>query len=563
MNEDELELFKEKMCTKICQLTRVVYLLNNKYLDSQAMIDAIKDSYETEIQNVTREANLVIGKLKKQIEELQKTDKVKEEIEILSKQYEDNIKLLREKLLKAQSESLENEKKLTLAHQAKVTYMVDEINKLKKSTKDKIKEMNQKYNDNVNDNNKTKLEMESIKQKFKKEINELNNSNRVLIDEKNAIINQQKNEIATKDMKISNILKEIDKYKSEDSKNQKTIKVLQDEITLLKENSAKNSSDEQAYKAKIERLSKFEGDYKQALLLIEELKQKLSFTNETLKHNENRKNELEQILEEAKLNKERLESIISKMKEEHTKDISNIKITYENSISTLEKKLNESKSSIEKLTKEKNDITAQLTSKHSEEIKSLELKHKEEIDKIKFDNSLSMNELKLKYDSHISNLKIQNIELNANKDQVKELQNKISSLEKQMSSQKEQNEKKEKDFKLQQIEVFKRMKKSFMEAMSLLQEKNENLNQEIKELEGYLVNRPSREDDLGEIARLQQELKIKDKEMNELKVLLSQYNNINNGGINSQKKLKVLGSLKDYKKPKYTNASYGMIFSKK
>ena len=175
MNEDELELFKEKMCTKICQLTRVVYLLNNKYLDSQAMIDAIKDSYETEIQNVTREANLVIGKLKKQIEELQKTDKVKEEIEILSKQYEDNIKLLREKLLKAQSESLENEKKLTLAHQAKVTYMVDEINKLKKSTKDKIKEMNQKYNDNVNDNNKTKLEMESIKQKFKKEINELNN----------------------------------------------------------------------------------------------------------------------------------------------------------------------------------------------------------------------------------------------------------------------------------------------------------------------------------------------------------------------------------------------------
>ena len=70
MNEDELELFKEKMCTKICQLTRVVYLLNNKYLDSQAMIDAIKDSYETEIQNVTREANLVIGKLKKQIEEL-------------------------------------------------------------------------------------------------------------------------------------------------------------------------------------------------------------------------------------------------------------------------------------------------------------------------------------------------------------------------------------------------------------------------------------------------------------------------------------------------------------
>ena len=134
-----------------------------------------------------------------------------------------------------------------------------------------------------------------------------------------------------------------------------------------------------------------------------------------------------------------------------------------------------------------------------------------------------------------------------------------------MTEQNEQNEKKEKDFKFQQIEVFKRMKKSFMEAMTILQEKNENLNQEIKELEMYLANRPSREEDLGEIARLQQEIKNKDKELNEMRLIIAQDNNFSGtmNNNNNTKKIKILGTLKDSKKPKYTNASYGMIFSKK
>ena len=55
---DEKDLLIEKMETKICQLTRVVFHLNNKYLDSQATIESIAISYDKEMDNLVREANL-------------------------------------------------------------------------------------------------------------------------------------------------------------------------------------------------------------------------------------------------------------------------------------------------------------------------------------------------------------------------------------------------------------------------------------------------------------------------------------------------------------------------
>jgi hypothetical protein len=116
--------------------------------------------------------------------------------------------------------------------------------------------------------------------------------------------------------------------------------------------------------------------------------------------------------------------------------------------------------------------------------------------------------------------------------------------------------------------------------MTVLQEKNENLNLEIKELESYLHNRPSREEDLGEIAKLQKELKHKTKELKDLKAFIASTNGItsntpnnnnnninpiqqNDGLSNKVKTLKALAAIKEVAKPKYTNASYGMIFSKK
>ena len=165
MNEDEIELLKEKMCTKICQLTRVVYLLNNKYLDSQAMITAIQNSYETEIQNISREANEVIAKSKKTIESLKSTTQYEDKLKIIKTEYEEKFQNLQKNWENFQKESLEKEKKITFEYQEKYNSMVEELNKLKKMTKEKIKDFNKKCNDEINDKNKYLKEIENITKK--------------------------------------------------------------------------------------------------------------------------------------------------------------------------------------------------------------------------------------------------------------------------------------------------------------------------------------------------------------------------------------------------------------
>ena len=56
MSTSEEDILLEKMSTKICQLTRVVYLLNNKYLDAQSNIEAIRTTYDNEITSIVRQA---------------------------------------------------------------------------------------------------------------------------------------------------------------------------------------------------------------------------------------------------------------------------------------------------------------------------------------------------------------------------------------------------------------------------------------------------------------------------------------------------------------------------
>ena len=192
--------------------------------------------------------------------------------------------------------------------------------------------------------------------------------------------------------------------------------------------------------------------------------------------------------------------------------------------------------------------------KENEDKSSLESKHREEIDRLNFNHTLSINELQLKYDGEISNLKIENMQLKGNNNKITEYEEAIKALKKQIIKKDEERNKKEEYFKQYQIEIFTKMKKSYMEAMDVLHQKNEHLEKEIDELENYISSRPPREEDLDAISKLNNELEIKEQEINELKDLLNQ------NGLMNTKKLK---SLNKDKKPKYTNASYGMIFSKK
>ena len=63
------ERLKDDFTTKILQLTRLVFIMNERNEENQALIDAIVDSYEEEqlimIENFLKEINHLKAKIKK------------------------------------------------------------------------------------------------------------------------------------------------------------------------------------------------------------------------------------------------------------------------------------------------------------------------------------------------------------------------------------------------------------------------------------------------------------------------------------------------------------------
>ena len=146
------------------------------------------------------------------------------------------------------------------------------------------------------------------------------------------------------------------------------------------------------------------------------------------------------------------------------------------------------------------------------------------------------------------------MKIKENMENIKELENTINKLKAQLQQKNMQeielNEKEEK-FKKVHIEAMNKIKNEFQNAIKALQQKNENLQNEIKELENFIIGRPSRDEDLEQIEELKSALEMKMREIEELKEIIN----------NNNKKIKMLKEKS--KGPKFTNASYGMIFSKK
>ena len=154
----------------------------------------------------------------------------------------------------------------------------------------------------------------------------------------------------------------------------------------------------------------------------------------------------------------------------------------------------------------------------------------------------------------MSSLKIENMKIKENLDKAKEMENIILKLKNQLQQKNTQeielNEKEEK-FKKIHMEAINKLKYEFQNAIKALQQKNENYQNEIRELENFIISRPSRDEDLEQIEELKQTLEMKLREIEELKEIIN----------NNNKKIKMLKEKS--KGPKFTNASYGMIFSKK
>ena len=148
MSSTEEDILLEKMSTKICQLTRVVYLLNNKYLDAQSNIEAIKETYDNELTSIVRQSNDYSAKLKEKIKNLEKLTNIEDDFN----KFKDEV-----------------EKKYSKEKKEKEDFYNEEINKLKKENNDKLIEYKSSYEESVR---LMKEELENMKGDYLKKFDE-------------------------------------------------------------------------------------------------------------------------------------------------------------------------------------------------------------------------------------------------------------------------------------------------------------------------------------------------------------------------------------------------------
>ena len=124
-------------------------------------------------------------------------------------------------------------------------------------------------------------------------------------------------------------------------------------------------------------------------------------------------------------------------------------------------------------------------------------------------------------------------EMEKAKNMAEEAKNKydelIISLEEQYKKKNEDlinsfNEK-TKEFREKFVIDAQKLKEEFLSTLSSLENKNKTLTKENTDLQNYLAKRPSRDEDLDEISRLNEELEKKEKEIVDNKVLLEQLRN--------------------------------------
>ena len=116
---------------------------------------------------------------------------------------------------------------------------------------------------------------------------------------------------------------------------------------------------------------------------------------------------------------------------------------------------------------------------------------------------------------------------------AEEVKNKYDELTKTLEEEyKKKNEdleksfnEKTKAFKDKFIEDAEKLKKEFLDTLKSLENKNSTLTKENTDLQNYLAKRPSRDEDLDEISRLNEEIEKKEKELKENANLLEQFRN--------------------------------------
>ena len=210
--EDYMDLH-HKMSKKIAQLTRVIFHLNTKNDEYEYNLKAIVSAYETELDNLVREANTAIQKYKESIAKMQKNEELETQMKNLQDKidiekgkaitefmnykrtmeereskfvkesnsrietYKSEVEMLRNKydgLLKNAEKMMTNNSDMTRAH--------------KKEMADYVAEQNQKYNELL----KQKLDIEDLLKEKQKSIDALKKEQEKLLERNGQELRTQK-----------------------------------------------------------------------------------------------------------------------------------------------------------------------------------------------------------------------------------------------------------------------------------------------------------------------------------------------------------------------------------
>ena len=137
----------DRMCKKISQLTRVIYLLNTKNDESNALIKSLYKTYDKEMETLRKNANETIKNLQKKIEKGKDTSLIDTKVKEIRKKYDDSCIAFMNAIDKFKRDVKKNEDNLKKEYDEKYKMMIDEVQKIKKDADNKIKNYLKKYED--------------------------------------------------------------------------------------------------------------------------------------------------------------------------------------------------------------------------------------------------------------------------------------------------------------------------------------------------------------------------------------------------------------------------------
>ena len=342
----------ERMCKKIAQLTRVIFVLNTKNDENDALIESIVDAYEKEIETLTKEASQVIGTMKKSVEKLKENMNIDEKVREINKKYDDSVYGFSLDYEKFKKESLKKERMMQDEYQEKYDKMWKDLSDLRKIYENKIGEINKKLEE---DKKNFQIEKEILKNSFTKDneetrktfidrINQINEDNRLKEEKIRQEFNYSKEKLIEEyEKKISDLTKLLDNNSSSNSKlfddmkneYEKKVRILKEEKENLEKLFSQSQKDIENLKNKI---SELEGLLTQKDKMIHDFNLENSNLNEKIK----------QLLTNSSNESTLLSIEISKLKEKSNEE--------KNIIENLSRQVIEKNKLIDVLEEEKNNL---------------------------------------------------------------------------------------------------------------------------------------------------------------------------------------------------------------